>query len=128
MEEPEGMVEAPTERLLKEIIKGVQQPQVIEITDDMPVKRVKNKKKQTLPATPAPGLSGIKTIPKGLSGEAKRALRNLGWIEGQDSPKGVAKSYKKLKKTKVGKLKEGWEPWTKPAKRGPLDCGTDEED
>ena len=41
VEEPEGMADAPTERLLKELIKGVQQPQVIEITDDTPVKTVK---------------------------------------------------------------------------------------
>ena len=41
LEEPEGMGDAPTERLLKEIIKDVQQPQVIEITDDTPVKSKK---------------------------------------------------------------------------------------
>ena len=41
VEEPEGMADAPTERLLKEIIKSIQQSQVIEITDDMPVKTVK---------------------------------------------------------------------------------------
>jgi len=52
----------------------------------------------------------------------------LGWIEGQDSPKGAAKTYKKRKKTEVEKLKEGWELWTKPPKRGPLDYDTDEED
>lgn len=149
VEEPEGMADAPTERLLKEIIKGVQQPQVIEITDDTPVKTVKKerstpktsikkatgkktkpakeKKKRTLPATPTPGPSRINTIPKGLSDKAKRALKDLGWIEGQDSPKGAAKSCKKQKKTEVEKLKEGWEPWTKPPKRGPLDYDADEE-
>ena len=150
VEEPEGMADAPTERLLKELIKGVQQPQVIEITDDTPVKTVKKerstpktsikkatgkkpkpakeKKKRTLPATPTPGPSRINTIPKGLSDKAKRALKDLGWIEGQDSPKGATKSYKKQKKTEVEKLKEGWEPWTKPPKRGPLDYDADEED
>ena len=149
VEEPEGMADAPTERLLKEIIKGVQQSQVIEITDDTPVKRVKKecttpktsvkkatgkktkpakeKQKRTLPATPTLGPSGIKTIPKSISGKAKKALRDLGWIEGQDSPKGAAKSCKKQKKTEVEKLKEGWEPWTKPPKRGPLDYDADEE-
>ena len=30
VKEPEGMVDAPTERLLQEIIKGVQQPQIVE--------------------------------------------------------------------------------------------------
>ena len=49
VEEPEGMADAPTERLLKEIIKGVQQPQVIEITNDTPVKTVK--KERSTPKT-----------------------------------------------------------------------------
>ena len=147
VEEPEGMADAPTERLLKEIIKGVQQPQILERTDDTPVKTVKKerttsktsvkkatvkerkpaKKTRTLPATLAPGPSRIKTIPKSISDKAKQALRDLGWIEGQDSPKGAAKAYKKRKKTEVETLKEGWEPWTKPPKRGPLDYETDEE-
>lgn len=90
-------------------------------------KPAKEKKKRSLPATPTPGPSRINTIPKGLSDKAKRALKDLGWIEGQDSPKGAAKSYKKQKKTEVEKLKEGWEPWTKPPKRGPLDYDADEE-
>ena len=138
VEEPEGMADAPTDRLLKEII---------EITDDTPVKTVKKerttpktsfkkatvkktkpaKKKRALPATPTPGPSRIKTIPKSISDKAKQALRDLGWIEGQDSPKGAAKAYKKRKKTEVETLKEGWEPWTKPPKRGPLNYETDEE-
>ena len=121
MGEPEGMADAPAERLLKEITKGVQQPQVIEITDDAPVKTIKKErtkpktsvkkvtvkqtklaqKKGILPATPTPGPSGIKTIPKSISDKAKKALRDLGWIEDQDSPKEAAKSYKKQKKTEV---------------------------
>ena len=85
VEDPEGMADAPTERLLKEIIKGVQQPQVIEITDDTPAKTVKKerttpitsikkatvkktkpakkKEKRTLPATPTPSSSRIKIKP-----------------------------------------------------------------
>ena len=128
-------------------LKGVQQPQILEITDDTPVKTVQKerttsktsirkatvkkrkpaKKTRSLPATPTPGLSRIKTIPKSISDKAKQALRDLGWIEGQDRPKGAAKTYKKQKKTEVETLKEGWEPWTKPPKRGPLDYETDEE-
>ena len=94
VKEPEGMADAPTERLLKEIIKGVQQPQVIEITDDASVKTVKKelttpktsikkatvkkrkpakkKEKQTLPATPTPGPSVTKIIPKSISDKAKK--------------------------------------------------------
>ena len=69
----------------------------------------------------------MKTIPKSISGKAKKALRDLRWVEGQDSPKGTGKFCKKQKKTEVEKLKEGWEPWTKPPKRGPLDYDADEE-
>ena len=58
VEEPEGMADAPTERLLKEIIKGVQQSQVIEITDDTPVKRVK--KECTTPKTSVKKATGKK--------------------------------------------------------------------
>ena len=39
VEKPKGMANAPAESLLKEIIRGVQQPQVIEIVDDSPVKK-----------------------------------------------------------------------------------------
>ena len=82
---------------------------------------------------PKPSTSGYKTpassvIPKGLSPAAKQALKDLGWKEGNDSPKGGGKGKKKIRKTEAEKLKEGWEPWTKLAKRGPLDYGTDEED
>ena len=62
----------------------------------MPVKTVKEEctmprtckeKKTTLPTTLTSEPSGVKTIPKGLSDKANRALRDLVWIEGQDSPK-----------------------------------------
>ena len=95
IEEPEGMVDAPIERLLKDIIKK-QAPDVIELDDDTPVaKKVKKKplkklaiKKWTLssstkaspsakknPRTPKASSSAAKTptsgsqrlIPKGLS-------------------------------------------------------------
>ena len=78
-------------------------------------------KKQTLPTTPKPLSSGYKTpshsggiIPQGLTPTAKKALKDLGWKEGADSPKGGGKGKKKIRKTKVEKLKEGlWEMWQK---------------
>ena len=145
IEEPEGMVDAPIERLLKDIIKK-QTPEVIEVESDAPTKKTSVKKKSLKKLTvkkqpysprpekkPKPSTSGYKTpassvIPKGLSSAAKQALKDLGWREGNDSPKGGGKGKKKIRKTEAEKLKEGWEPWTKPAKRGPLDYGTGEED
>ena len=43
-EEPEGMVDAPVERLLKQIVKG-QKPEVIEVDDETPVKKIKRERK-----------------------------------------------------------------------------------
>ena len=57
-------------------------------------------------------------IPKGLSESAKKILRNLGFNEGRDSPKGAAKGKMKTRKTEVEKLQEGeWEAWKEPSKR-----------
>lgn len=39
VEKPKEMADAPAERVLKEITRGVQQPQAIEIVDDSPVKK-----------------------------------------------------------------------------------------
>ena len=140
VEEPEGMADAPAERLLKEIIKGVQQqPQVIEIdTPDKPVKKrspkTSVKKKYKPSKRPPKHLSGSsaekKLIPQGLSPRANEALKDLGWLEDVDSPKPTkgAVKPKKKRKTEVEQLREGWEPWNKPGKRGALSYDTDEED
>ena len=53
-------------------------------------------------------------IPKRFSLVAKKTLKELGWKEGDDSPKGGATGRKKLKKTEAEKLQEGfWEAWRK---------------
>ena len=146
IEEPEGMVDAPIERLLKDIIKK-QAPDVIELEDDTTVtKKVKKKlpkklaiKKRTLPSSPkaspsakkppptpkassgatkTPTSGSQRLTPRGLSESAKKTLRNLGFKEGEDSPKGGAKGKKKIRKNEVEKLQEGeWEAWKEPSKR-----------
>ena len=121
VEEPEGPVDAPLERLLKQVIKA-QKPEVIEVKETPEVKKVKKErrapklsvkkgttlkkppkklavKKRTLPATPSPSETAKKRlIPKSLSDKATKTLKELGWIEGEDSPKGAAKPRKKTKK------------------------------
>ena len=68
---------------------------------------------------PKPSTSGYKTpassvIPKGLSPAVKKTLKELGWKEGDDSPRGGVAGKKKLKKTEAEKLQEGyWEAWRK---------------
>ena len=130
-EEPEGMADVPIERLLKDIIKK-QAPQVIEIdSPKKPTVKKKSLKKLTVKKQPysprsekkpKPSTSGYKTasgyktpassvIPKGLSPAAKKTLKELGWKEGDDSPKGGATGRKKLKEEK---LEEGFlEAWRK---------------
>ena len=131
IEEPEGMVDAPIERLLKDIIKK-QTPEVIEVESDAGTKKTSVKKKPLKKITvkkqsysprpekkPKPSTSGYKTpassvIPKGLSPAAKKTLKELGYKEGDDSPRGGAAGKKKLKKTEAEKLQEGyWEAWRK---------------
>ena len=128
IEEPEGMVDAPIERLLKDIIKK-QEPEVIEIeSPKKPTGKKKSLKKLTVKKQPysprpekkpKPSTSGYKTpassvIPKGLSPAAKKTLKELGWKEGDDSPRGGVAGKKKLKKTEAEKLQEGyWEAWRK---------------
>ena len=102
IEEPEGMVDAPIERLLIDIIKK-QEPEVIEIESrKKPTGKKKSLKKLTVKKQsysprpekkPKPSTCGYKTpmssvIPKGLSLAAKKTLKELGWKEGDDSPKG----------------------------------------
>ena len=132
-EEPEGMVDAPVERLLKEIIK--KEPPAPVIIQPGPSGIKKEKK------TPKPGPSGNKKETKGtkppippkpssskswkkaaLSGAAKATLRKVGvdpkFIdkydtdddddEGGYSPKGKGKGkYPKAKKSEAEKLWEG---------------------
>ena len=133
-EEPEGMADAPIERLLKGIIKR-QVPEEIQIeSPKKPTVKKKPRKKLTVKKQsysprpdkkPQPLTSGYKpasgsktpalsVIPKGLSPAAKKASKELGWKEGDDSPEGGATGKKKLKKTEAEKLQEGfWEAWRK---------------
>ena len=127
-EEPECMADAPIERLLKDIIKK-QTPEVIaEVESDVRTKKTSVKKKPLKKITvkkqsysprpekkPKPSTSGYKTpasivIAKGLTPAAKKTLKELGWREGDDSPRGGVAGKKKLTKTEAEKLQEGyWE-------------------
>ena len=103
--------------MLKDIIKK-QTPEVIEVEAPAKKNHYQEKKlkkwsikKQTLPytlkkkspklssgqVTPPSGFSRI--IPKGFSDRTKKALKALGWKEGDDSPKGGATGKKKIKQT-----------------------------
>jgi len=138
--EPEGMADAPVERLLKQIIKGVNQPpaaaQAPVIIKQEPAtpstsglkKEFKFPKTSTgkePPVPPEPATTGKK---KAMSESQKEFLRSIGvaekYIDDDDggySPKGKGKgkTYKKAKKTEAEKLQEGWEdfePWRKGLK------------
>ena len=153
-EEPEGMVDAPVERLLKDIIKKEYPAPVVIQPGPSGIKK-----------SPKPGPSGIKKEPKGtkppippkpsslkgsksaklprktLSASTKATLRKIGTdpeilarydteseYEGGYSPKkkkGKGK-YPKAKKTEAQKLQEGWEGWDSPTK-GKLSYGTDDD-
>ena len=141
-EEPEGMVDAPVERLLKDILK--KEPPAPVIIQPGPSGIKKEKK------TPKPSTSGVKQERKGtkipssskpstgksggwkkaaLSGASKGVLRKLGIDpklidkydtddEGGYSPKGKGKGkYPKAKKTEAEKLQEGWEGWDSPTRK-----------
>ena len=148
-EEPEGMVDAPVETLLKQIVKGVKKdPIVIDggtSTSGIKIKPftsgVKNEKKSSkppIPPKPSSGKSGgwKKAV---LSGATKGSMKKIGvdpkFVDSFDtddggySPKGRGKGKQpvKAKKTETQKLTEGWEAWDYPLKRG-LDYGTDDED
>ena len=153
-EEPEGMVDAPVETLLKEIINK-EYPAPVVIQDQPGPSGIKREKK-----TPKPGPSGIKKETKGtkptippkppssksggwkkatLSGATKGLMKKIGVDpkfvdsfdtdeEGGYSPKKKGKGkYPKAKKTEAEKLQEGWEGWDSPTK-GKLDYGTDDDD
>ena len=148
-EEPEGMVDAPVERLLKEILKK-EAPAPVVIQAGTP--GVKTEKK-----TPKPGPSDIKKETKGtkppippkpstgksggwkkaaLSGATKGLMKKIGvdpkFVDSYDtedeggySPKKKPKGkYPKGKKSESEKL---WEGWDSPTKKG-LDYGMDDTD
>ena len=131
--EPEGMVDAPVENLLKQILKGVKQepaaPIVIQETPS--TSGIKKEKKSTKPPIPPKPSTSKKTGTTGkkftLSADSKSFLRSLGIDEryiseddddGGYSPKGFkGKKPQKAKKTETQKLQEGWEEWDYPFKR-----------
>jgi len=141
--EPEGMVDAPVENLLKQILKGVKQepaaPIIIQETPSTSgIKReetpstsgIKKEKKSTKPPIPPKPFTSKKTGTTSkkstLSADSKSFLRSLGVDErfisddddGGYSPKGAkGKKPKKAKKTALQKLQEGWEEWDYPSKR-----------
>jgi len=151
--EPEGMVDAPVETLLKQIIKGVNQPPAartpVIIKQEAATPSTSGFKKEL--KTPKPSTSGFKkewkttkpTIPpkpvtlgktpisskkKVLSEAQKGFLRSIGVAEkyiddGGYSPKGKAKKYKKAKPTAAEKLQAGWEDF-EPWRKG-LDYDSD---
>ena len=146
-EEPEGMVDAPVETLLKQIVKGVKKDPIV--IDGGPstsgikikpstsgIKKEKKSPKPPIPPKPSSGKSGGWKKAT-LSGAAKGFLKSIGvdpkYIDDDDdggySPKGKAKGKqpKKAKKTEWEKLTEGWESWDQPEKQK-LDYGTDDED
>ena len=138
-EEPEGMVDAPIERLLKEIIK--KEPPAPVVIQPGPSGIKKEKK------SPKPGPSGIKKETKGtkppippkpstgkgyrktLSAATKATLKKAGVDpklidsydtddEGGYSPKAKGKGkYPKAKKTEAEKLQAGWEGWDSPTRK-----------
>ena len=153
-EEPEGMVDAPVERLLKEIIKK-EYPAPVIIQDQPGPSGIKREKR-----TPKPGPSGIKKESKStkppippkpstgksggwkkaaLSGATKGLMKKIGVDskfldqydtededEGGYSPKKKPKGkYPKAKKTETEKLQEGWEGWDT---KGKLSYDTDDDD
>ena len=133
-DEPEGMVDAPVENLLKQILKGVKQepaaPIIIQETPSTSgIKKEKKSSKLPIPIKPSTSKKKGPTSKKSfLSADSKSFLRSLGVDErfisdGDDddggySPKGAkGKKPKKAKKTAWQKLQEGWEEWDNPSKR-----------
>ena len=134
--EPEGMADAPVERLLKQIMKGVNQPPAapVVIKQEPATPSTSGFKPYTSgfkpstskkpPVPPKPYTTGKK---KPMSESQKEFLRSIGVAEkyidddGGYSPKGKGKgkTYKKAKQTEAEKLQEGWEdfePWRKGLK------------
>jgi len=133
--EPEGMADAPVERLLKQIIKGVNQPPAAPVvikqepaTPSTSGFKKEFKKPSISKKPPVPPKPTAKSAPGKLMTESqKEFLRSIGVAEkyidddGGYSPKGKTKgkTYKKAKKTEAEKLQEGWEdfePWRKGLK------------
>ena len=135
--EPEGMVDAPVESLLKQILKGVDKEQAppIVIKQEAATPSVKREKKTpktfssfepvTLGKTPIPSTSK-KVVSKKerlkkksvVDKAAKDFLKSLlEDDEGGYSPKGKAKKYKKAKPTTFEQLEAGWENWDAPPRR-----------
>ena len=151
-EEPErGMVDAPVETLLKEIVKGVKRPQAAPIIVEAGpsgikvepgpsgIKKEKKSPKTPIPSKPSTGKSGG-WKKAALSGATKALMKQVGVDpkvvdsfdtdeEGGHTPKGIGKGKKpkKIKKTEVEKL-QGWQPWDKPAERKGLDFDEDDTD
>ena len=146
-EEPEGMVDAPVERLLKDIIKKEYPAPVVIQPGPSGVKRekkspkpgpsgIKKETKGTKPPIPPkpPSLKGFKK--KTLSASTKATLKKIGIDpklvdsydtddEGGYSPKKKGKGkYPKAKKTETEKLQEGWEGWDT---KGKLSYDTDDD-
>ena len=131
--EPEGMVDAPVENLLKQILKGVKQepaaPILIQETPSTSgIKKEKKSSKLPIPIKSSTSKKKGTTSKKStLSADSKSFLRSLGIDErfisdddddGGYSPKGAkGKKPKKGKKTAWQKLQEGWEEWDNPSKR-----------
>ena len=151
-EKPEGMVHAPVERLLKEIIKKELPFPVIIQPGPSGIKKEKK--------TPKPSTSGVKKETKGtkipssskpstgksggwkkatLTGATKGVLRKIAIDpelidrydtedEGGYTPKYKDKGkYPKAKKTEAAKLQEGWEGWDSPTRKT-LGYDTDDDD
>ena len=144
-EEPEGMVDAPIERLLKEIIKKEPPAPVIIQPGPSGVKTpkpgpsgIKKETKTTKPPIPPKPFAGKGSKRKTLSAATKATLKKAGVDpkliaaydtddEGGYSPKGKGKGkgkYPKAKKTEAEKLQAGWEGWDSPT-RGKLGYDTD---
>jgi len=138
--EPEGMADAPIETLLKQIIKGVNQPDAAPaVIKQEPAtastsgfKKELKTPKPPIPPKPSTSKKGSSLKKAALSGAAKGFLRSLGVSEkylGDDggySPKGKAKgkTYKKAKPSAAEKLQAGWEDFEDPWRRG-LDYDSD---
>jgi len=115
--EPEGMVDAPFENLLKQILKGQ-----LSSMRNPPRQVLKRRKKGTKPPIPPKPSTSKKAAPStsnksGYSESTQKILRSLGLDDddGGYSPKGA--KGKKPKKTLLQKLQEGWEEWDNPSKR-----------
>jgi len=126
--QPEGMVDAPVENLLKQILKGANKEPAHPVVIKQEPLSTSGLKKELKTPKPTIQSKPSKRSSKSLKGSVKKAafsagkkqlLSSLG-IEDDDgcySPKGKSKTYKKAKKTEAEKLREGWEDWDAPIRR-----------